>query len=126
MRWLLLRWAINALALFVTVQLIPGITFTGTLGNLVALAAIFGILNALLRPLLLLLSCPLIVLTLGAFALAINGILLWFTASVADRFDLGLALSGPWSAFFGGLMMGFVSLLAGLLVRPPEAPDEED
>lgn len=126
MRWLLLRWLINAVALFVTVHLIPGITFTGTLGNLAALAAIFGILNAFLRPLLLLLSCPLLLLTMGAFALAINGILLWFTASFSDRFDLGLALSGPGSAFLGGLMMGFVSLLAGLLVRAPERADDND
>jgi len=126
MTWLLLRWVANAVALFVTVQLVPGIRFDGSLGNLAALAAIFGILNAVLRPILTLLTCPLMMVTLGLFALAINGILLWVTASFSDRYGLGLRIDGIWPAFLGGLMIGFVSVLVGLLLRPSERRGEQD
>ncbi len=118
MRWLLLRWIVNAVALFVTVQLVPGIRFDGSLGNLAALAALFGVLNTLLRPILTLLTCPFILLTLGAFALAINGILLWVLASFSARWQLGLHVDDWFAAFLGGLMIGLVSVLVGMLLRP--------
>ncbi len=126
MTWLLLRWAANAIALFVTVRLIPGISFDGSFGNLAALAAIFGILNAILRPILVLLTCPLMLLTLGLFALAFNGIMLWVTASVSDRYQLGLQIDGILPAFLGGLMMGFVSVLVGVLLRPSRERRKDD
>lgn len=126
MRWLAIRWIVNAVALFVTVQLIPGIRFDGSLGNLAALAAVFGIFNAVLRPILVLLTCPLIMLTLGLFALAINGILLWFTASVSDSYGLGLHVNGVLPAFLGGLMMGLISVLVGTVIRPHEPRDDRD
>lgn len=125
MRWLLLRWIANAVALFVTVQLVPGIRFDGTLGNLAALAALFGVLNTLLRPLILLLTCPLVLLTFGLFALAFNGILLWMLASLSDRWQLGLHVDGWFAAFLGGLMIGLVSVLVGTLVHGDRHEDGE-
>lgn len=83
-RSLVLRWLISTLAIFVAVYLIPGIGFVGPGWELGIVAAVFGLVNAALRPLLTLLTCPLIILSLGLFGLVINA-----TAAAADRADRG-------------------------------------
>ena len=75
MRSLLLHWLLNAAALWAAAALIPGIDFTGGPGRLLVLAAVFGLVNSTLRPLLTILTCPLLVLTLGLFTLVINGLM---------------------------------------------------
>ena len=75
----LIRWAINAIALYVAVQIVPGIQFSGVWTGILWLALIFGLLNALVRPLLKFLTCPLIILTLGLFSILINTALLLLT-----------------------------------------------
>ncbi len=74
--------------------------------QLLLVAAVFGIVNSLLRPLLTVLTCPLIVLTLGIFTLVINALMLLVTGWLSTRWDLGFTVSGFWPAFWGGLVVG--------------------
>jgi len=115
-RSLLIRWMINTLALYLAVRLVHGVHFDkGPLG-LLAVAAIFGLVNSTLRPLLTVLTCPLVLLTLGLFTLAINAMLLMLTAWLSGQFDLGFRVDGFWPAFWAGLLIGIVSVVLSLLV----------
>ena len=116
MRTLFVRWVINALALYVAVNVIPGIHFTKSAGQLLIVAAIFGIVNSALRPILTVLTCPLVVLTLGLFTFVINALLLLVTAWLSSQFDLGLSVDGFGAAFVGGLLIGIVSVLLSIFV----------
>jgi putative membrane protein len=116
MRHLLVRWLVNALALWVAVALLPGLHFDRGIGGLLVVAAVFGIVNALLRPILTVLSCPLVVVTLGLFLLVINGLLLWVTGWVSERYDLGFHVDGLLWAILGGLIIGLVSTAATLAI----------
>lgn len=116
MRSLLLHWLLNAAALWVAARLVPGLAFSGSLTDLLLVAAVFGIVNSLLRPILTILTCPLIVLTLGLFTLVINALMLLVTGWVSAGWDLGFTVSGFWAAFFGGLVVGLVSLLLSLFL----------
>jgi putative membrane protein len=116
MRSLFVRWVINSLALYLAVNLVPGISFTGTAGELLIVAAIFGIVNSALRPLLTVLTCPLVVLTLGLFTFVINALLLLFTAWLSSQFNLGLEVDGFGAAFVGGLLIGLVSVALSIFV----------
>ena len=100
--------------------MIPGIEFTGGAGRLLVLAAVFGIINSTLRPLLTILTCPLIVLTLGLFTLVLNALMLLVTGWLSASWNLGFTVSGFWSAFFGGLVVGVVSMILSLALKPRE------
>jgi putative membrane protein len=113
---------LNAAALWVAAALIPGLQFTGGLGRLLLVAAVFGIINSTLRPLLTILTCPLIVLTLGLFTLVINAVMLLVTGRVSESWSLGFTVSGFWSAFFGGLVVGVVSMLLSLGLEKRKSP----
>jgi putative membrane protein len=115
-RTLFIRWVINALALYVAVSVIPGIHFSKGPGALLIVAAIFGIVNSALRPVLTVLTCPLVVLTLGLFTFVINALLLLVTAWLSRQFDLGLSVDGFGAAFVGGLLIGIVSVLLSIFV----------
>jgi putative membrane protein len=119
MRSVLLHWLLNAAALWIAAYLLPGLEFRGGLTDLLLVAAVFGIVNSLLRPILTVLTCPLIVLTLGLFTLVINALMLLVTGWLSARWDLGFAVSGFWAAFLGGLVVGFVSLLLSLALPKP-------
>jgi putative membrane protein len=119
-RSLLLHWLLNAVALWVAAALIPGLDFNGGPARLLLVAAVFGIVNSTLRPLLTILTCPLIVLTLGLFALVLNALMLLVTGWVSESWNLGFAVSGFWSAFFGGLVVGLVSMMLSLALMPKE------
>ena len=116
MKSFLVRWMINTIALSAAVQVIPGIHFTDGPLQLLAVALVFGVVNAVLRPILTVLSCPLVLLTLGLFTLVINGVMLMLTARLAAIWDLGFRVDGFWPAFWGGLVVGLVSLALALLV----------
>jgi putative membrane protein len=117
-RSLLLHWIFNAAALWAAAALIPGLDFTGGPGRQLLVAAVFGIVNSTLRPLLTILTCPLIVLTLGLFTLVINALMLQLTGWLSESWDLGFSVSGFWSAFFGGLVIGLTSVvLSGVLEK---------
>lgn len=108
----LLRWLINAVALYAAVAFVPGIhPQTDNWLSFIWLALIFGLLNALLRPLLKLLTCPLILLTLGVFTLLINTFLFWLAGVVGTNFHIGFTVDGFWPAFLGGLVVSVVSVV---------------
>jgi putative membrane protein len=119
-RSLLLHWLLNAASLWVAAALIPGLGFHGGPGRLLLVAAVFGLVNSTLRPLLTILTCPLIVLTLGLFTLVINALMLMITGWLSESWDLGFVVSGFWAAFFGGLVVGLVSLILSMALRPEE------
>ena len=119
---LLIRWVISALALFVAVWLVPGITVEADGWVIYAvMAVILGLVNAIVRPLLKLLTCPLILLTLGLFVLVINGVTLWLASSIAvNWFNVGFYVRDFWSAFLGALIVSIVTVVLSALVREDE------
>lgn len=120
----LLRLLVNAAALWVATQVVPGVTYVGEWAPFFVVALIFGVINATLRPLTKLLTCPLILLTLGLFALVVNGLMLWLTSSLASALGLGFHVSGFWAAFFGALVVSIVSTLLSLFVRTTDDEGE--
>lgn len=112
---LLLRWAIGSLAIFAAVWVVPGIEFSGPGWHIGVVALVFGLLNALLRPLIYLLTCPLVILTLGLFGLVINAVLLGLTSALADQLNIAFHIDGFWPAFWGGLVISLVSTLLSML-----------
>ncbi len=117
---LLLHWLVNAAALWVATRLIPGLSFDGGPLQLLMVAAVFGIVNSLLRPILTVLTCPLIVITLGLFTLVINAVMLLLTGWFSVRWNLGFVVGGFWPAFWGGLVVGLVSLVLSMVVERGE------
>ena len=108
----ILRWAINAIALYLAVLILPGrIELTSGLVSILWLALIFGLINALFR--------PLIILTLGLFTLVINTFLFWLTSVIGRSFDLGLVINDPvwWNAFLGGLVVSIVSVVMTMILK---------
>ncbi|OHB25133.1 MAG: hypothetical protein A2542_02180 [Parcubacteria group bacterium RIFOXYD2_FULL_52_8] len=104
---LLIRWLVNALALLAVAYIVPGIVVSSFYIALIV-AVILGIVNVTLKPLLLLLTLPITVLTLGLFALVINALCFWFVASFID----GFAVSGFFSAFLGALFYSIATAIA--------------
>ncbi len=121
MIYLLIRLIINAIALYVATLFVPGLTFDGHWTTLAVVALIFGLVNALVRPLLELLTCPLIILTLGLFTFVINAVMLALTSWVAGQLNLGFHVNDFGAAFIGALVMTLVSFVLNLVVS--EATD---
>ncbi|MBK7318629.1 MAG: phage holin family protein [Anaerolineales bacterium] len=111
------RWAINAVALYVAVLVVPGIDLRGSWTDVLWLALIIGLLNALVRPLLKFLTCPLIILTLGLFTIVINTIMLLLTSRIAQGFGIGLSVDGFWTAVLGSLVISIVSIVMSVIFR---------
>lgn len=116
MRSLIIRWLINTLALYLAVRVIPGVRYDGGPAGLVVVAALFGLVNATIRPLLALLTCPLVLVTLGVFLFVINAIMLLFTGWLSRQFDLGFRVDGFGPAFWAGLLVSLVSLFLSIMV----------
>ncbi|MDX2032718.1 MAG: phage holin family protein [Blastocatellia bacterium] len=113
---LLLRWVCTSIAIYVAVKLLPGMQFEGPWWHLGIVALIFGLFNALVRPILMLLTCPLIVLTLGLFIPIINAIMLGLTAATAETFGIHFQVAGFWSALWGAIVISIVSAVFNLLI----------
>ncbi|HMS00333.1 MAG TPA: phage holin family protein [Anaerolineales bacterium] len=115
----ILRLCINAIALYLAALLLPGIALNGEPISILWLALIFGLVNALFRPLLKFLTCPLIILTLGLFTLVINTILFWLTSVIGQSFGIMLSINDPvwWNAFLGGLVVSVVSVVLTLILK---------
>ncbi|MEW6084713.1 MAG: phage holin family protein [Chloroflexota bacterium] len=115
----ILRWAINAVALYLSVLLLPGIDLASEPTSIIWLALIFGLVNALVRPLISILTCPLIILTLGLFTLVINTFMFWLTSVIGQSFGITLTIADPvwWNAFLGGLVVSIVSVVLTLLLK---------
>ncbi len=113
---LVFRFALNLAGLFLANALVPGIEIEGW-EALLGGAAIFALVNILLRPLATFFAFCLIVFTFGLFVLVINTALLGATAWVAGQLDLAFTIDGFWSAFFGALVISAVSIVASLVTR---------
>ncbi len=123
----IIRWGINAVALYAAVALLPGrLSFESPWGvaGIIFLALVFGLLNAFLRPLIKLLSCPLIILTLGLFTLVINTLMFALTAWVGKFVGLTMAIADPfwWNGFLGGLIVSAVSIVLSLILKDELKP----
>lgn len=110
---LLVRFGINAAGLFLAAELVPGIEI-GDWQSLLAGTAIFAVVNMLLRPLALFLSCCLVVATFGLFVLVVNALMLEAAAWAAGRLGLNFRVESFWDALLGALVIACVSLLAQL------------
>jgi putative membrane protein len=110
------RLLINAGALWVATQIVPGISFTGDWRRLFIVALVFGVLNACVRPVLMLLSFPLLILTLGLFTLVLNAFMLWLTSQASGVLGLHFHVAGFWSAFLGSLVVSIVSFALSMFV----------
>jgi putative membrane protein len=113
----ILRWAINAVAIFLAIRFVPGISLQSGLMSVIWLALILGLMNAFLRPLLTLLTCPLIIVTLGLFTLLINTFLFWLTGQVGQIIGIHITINGFWPAFLGGLVVSVVSVVMTLILK---------
>jgi putative membrane protein len=113
----LIRWGINALALYAAVWVVPGIEFRGDWTGVLWLALISGLLNALVRPVLKFLTCPLIILTLGLFTIVINTVMLLLTSRIGQAFGIGLTVDGFWTAVLGSLVISVVSIIMSIIFR---------
>ena len=125
---IIIRLVITAVSLWIATVVIDGIELTteslpGRIGALLAVAVIFGIVNAVLRPIIKSLGCGLYVLTLGLFAIVVNGLLFLLTSWIAGQFDLPFHVDDFWpSAVLGALLVGIVSWLLNMLV--PDGGDD--
>ena len=117
---LLLVWLINALSLLAVPYVLPSVRVDSLYAALIT-ALILGLINTLIRPLLVLVTLPINILSLGLFTLVINGLLFWFVASFVEGFHVG----GFWSAFWGALAYSVISSVVSWLLiarRPPPPP----
>jgi len=110
---LLISWVILAISVAVAVQIVPGVSIEGGFWQLLLVAAVFGLLSAILRPILKLLSLPLIILTLGLFTLVINLLLFLLTAWIMPS----LKIDGFWHAFLASLVVSIVGGILGAVLQ---------
>jgi putative membrane protein len=107
-----IRWLVTTVAVLVAAHLIPGISYEGW-GTLLGASLLLGIINAFVRPILLLLSLPWIIITMGLFIFVINALLLMLVSKIIPAFQVG----GFWSAFFGAIVISIVSWLLSSFFR---------
>jgi putative membrane protein len=112
----IVRLIINAAALWVATRLVSGVAFSGGWVPFVGVALVFGVVNAVIRPVTKVLTFPLILLTLGLFSFVVNGLMLWLTSALSSALGLGFHVSGFWPAFWGALIVSIVSLVLSMLV----------
>jgi putative membrane protein len=117
---LLLRILIPAAALGIAHLLVPGIQLTGgstasKAGTLIVVALIFGVVNAVIKPIVKTVGCLFYVLTLGLIGLVVNGLLLWLCSWVAGKLTVPFHITGFWPAFWGAIIVGIVGWLLNLI-----------
>ena len=113
---LLIRIVVNAVALWAATLLVQGISTRGGFGTLLLVALVFGCVNALIRPFLSLLSCPLIILTLGLFTLVLNALMLQLTAWIGRGLGIDFRVESFLAAFLGALVVTVVSTVLSWLL----------
>lgn len=117
----LLRLLINALALWIATRTVSGLSFDGPAYMLVAVALVFGVVNAIVRPILKIFTFPILILTLGLFIFVINALMLWLTGRLSEEFGLGFHVAGFRAAFLGALVVSVVSFILTWFTRPRKA-----
>lgn len=126
---LLIRLIINAVAIWLAAAWVDKIEILspadkGNGGKVIVIlvvAVVFTVVNAVIKPIVKLLSLPLVIVTLGLFLLVINALMLWLTAKITETTDYGLRVDGFWAAVWGGIIVAVVNWVLGILV-----PDGDD
>ncbi len=126
----LIRIVASAIALAVATAVVPGIelttaSLTSKVLTLIAVALIFGVVNAILKPIVKVVGCAFYVLTLGLIALVVNALLLWLTSWLAGKLNLPFHITGFWPAFWGAIIVGVVGWLFSILLRDRDDTREE-
>jgi putative membrane protein len=111
MTLMLLQIMVNALSIAAAVKLVDGITFTGEWWKMIVIGALFGVVNTLIKPVVKLITFPLILLTLGLFTLIVNTLMLALTEWLSKPLALGLEIQGFWPTFWGALIVSIMSVL---------------
>jgi len=117
------RLLVNAAALWVATRIVSGVTYTGGVLPILAVALVFGIVNAILKPVAIILTFPILIVTLGLFTLVINGVMLLLTSKLSDSLGLGFHVNGFWPAFWGALVVTLVSWLLSMALRDAATTD---
>ena len=107
------RWLINMVAILLIAYLLPRLVWVDSLGAALIAALLLGMVNAVLRPVLIILTLPLTLLTLGLFLLFINGFMLWLVAALVSGFHV----NGFWGAVFGSILISIVSWLLSRILH---------
>ena len=107
---------VNAAALWVAVQIVPGLNFSGDLWKLLLVAVIFGLINAFIRPILLIFTLPITIMTLGLFLLVINALLLILTGVISTELNLGFTVEDFWAALLGSIVISIVGTILSLVI----------
>lgn len=119
---MVLRLISNAVAIWLAAVLVhrihivdpPGKGLGGKILVLLGIAVVFGLVNAVVKPIVKMLSLPLVILSLGLFLLVINALMLWLTAWVTESTQYGLRIGGFWAAFFGAIIVTVVNWVLGV------------
>lgn len=122
----IVQLVLTAGALWLSTVMVDGIEVTGSSGfnnllTLLVVALIFGLVNALIKPLVQLFGCAFYVLTLGLFALVVNALMFWLTGWLADTINLPFHVNGFWAAFWGAIIVSIVSFFIGILIPRKDA-----
>jgi putative membrane protein len=107
---------VTAVALWVAVQIVPGLDFSGEIWKLLLVAVIFGLINAFIRPILLIFTLPITIMTLGLFLLVINALLLLLTGVISAELDLGFTVADFFAALLGSIVISIVGLVLSMLI----------
>jgi len=113
LRWLLIRWGVVAATVWITDLLYSGMTIHGGWKGVLLVALVFGLVNAIIKPIVKFLTCPLVILTLGLFVLVINTLMLLLTAAFLPQY---LEVNGFFSAFIAALLISIVSAVLGFFI----------
>ena len=122
----LLRLLVNAAALYIATLIVDGVHFEGDWLTLFLVALIFGVVNAVIKPITKFVTFPLIILTFGLFLLVINGLMLVLTSRVSGWFDLGFTVRSFAAAFWGALVVSVVNAVAGWVIGDRKKPSRRD
>ena len=120
---LLIRLGINAVALWVAAAIVPGIFLTNDLVGIFVVALIFGVVNAVIKPVVQALTCPFYFFTLGLISLLINALMLLLTGFLTDFAVSGteyIAINSFWAALGGGIVIGVVSFVLSIFLPDPD------
>lgn len=113
----LIRWLITAAAIWAAIRLVPGIKPTSnSVEAIIMIALVLGLVNAIIRPIVAFLTCPLIVLTLGLGTLLINTAMFWLAGEIGRQFGFGFTVDGFWPAFLGALVVSVVSTILSVVL----------
>lgn len=124
---LIARWLINAVAIWVAIRFVPGIhTADRSVEAVIVIALIFGLVNAIIRPIVAFLTCPLVILTLGLGTLLINTLMFWLAGEIGRQVGYGFTVDGFWPAFFGALVVSLVSWVLSAVLGERREQAEPD